>query len=81
MEDFKEQTQYLYEHDYKTLSMDEYYDWYKGKRTRKKMSIVLTIDDGDYELYYLVTPVLKRYGFAVVGISGEDQRADENGRL
>lgn len=61
--------------------MDEYYDWYKGKHTLKKMSIVLTIDDGDYELYYLVTPVLKRYGFAVVGISGEDQRADENGRL
>ncbi|MEE0370555.1 MAG: hypothetical protein UEB92_08315 [Clostridia bacterium] len=45
------------------------------------MSIVLTIDDGDYELYYLVAPVLKRCGFAVVGISGEDQRADENGRL
>lgn len=61
--------------------MDEYYDWYKGKRTLKKKSIVLTIDDGDYELYYLVAPVLKRYGFAVVGISGEDQRADENGRL
>lgn len=39
--------QYLYEHDYKTLSMDEYYDWYKGKRTLKKMSIVLTIRDTD----------------------------------
>lgn len=63
VEDFKEQMQYLYEHDYKALSMDEYYDWYKGKRTLKKKSIVLTIDDGDYELYYLVAPVLKKYGF------------------
>lgn len=27
--------------------MDEYYDWYKGKRTLKKMSIVLTIRDTD----------------------------------
>lgn len=63
VEDFKEQMQYLYEHDYKTLSMDEYYSWYEGKRTVKKKSIVLTFDDGDYEFYYRVAPILKKYGF------------------
>ncbi len=61
--DFKEQMKYLHDNGYKTLSMDEFYDWHaKGKNVDKK-SVLLTFDDGDYEFYHLVAPVLKEYSF------------------
>lgn len=70
--DFEEQMKYLHDNGYQTLSMDEFYDWYaKGKNVSKK-SIVLTFDDGDYEFYYLVAPVLKKYSFkATMFVIGE----------
>ena len=33
------------------------------KQEFPRKTVVLTFDDGDYELYYLVLPILKKYGF------------------
>lgn len=61
--DFKNQMKYLHDNGYKTLSMDEFYDWYANGKNVDKRSVVLTFDDGDYEFYHLVAPVLKDYSF------------------
>lgn len=61
---FEKQMKYLYDHDYKTLSLDEYYDWYTGKvKYDTSKTCLLTFDDGDIENYYNVLPVLKKYNF------------------
>ncbi|MBQ8430815.1 MAG: polysaccharide deacetylase family protein [Clostridia bacterium] len=69
---FEKQIKYLYDNGYKTLSMDEYYDWLTGKvKYNTSKTCVLTFDDGDIENYYNVLPVLKKYNFkATVFIVG-----------
>ena len=69
---FEKQIKYLYDNGYKTLSMDEYYDWINGKvKYDTSKTCLLTIDDGDIENYYNVLPVLKKYNFkATVFIVG-----------
>lgn len=69
---FEQQMQYLYDNNYTTLSLDEYYDWYLGKKDyNTKKTCLITIDDGDIENYYNVIPVLKKYNFkATVFIVG-----------
>ena len=59
---FKEQMQYLKEEGYRTLSLDEFYQWYQGKLELPKKSCVITFDDGAYEIYYLAYPILKANG-------------------
>lgn len=84
---FEEQMEYLYENGYKTLSMDEFYCWYKEKCKYDKKSVVLTFDDGDISIYYLVLPILKKYNFKatsfIIGINTDnalDEEFDENKR-
>lgn len=60
--DFEKQMKYLYDNHYNTVSLDEFYDWYSKKKDLPSKTVVLTFDDGDYEFYYLVYPVLKKYG-------------------
>lgn len=59
--DFEKQMKYLYDNQYTTLTMDEFYNWYKGKGKLPAKTVVLTFDDGDYEFYHLVYPILKKY--------------------
>lgn len=59
--EFEKQMKYLHDNHYTTLSLDEFNDWYRAKRTVPKKTVVLTFDDGDYEFYYLVYPILKKY--------------------
>lgn len=61
--DFEAQMKYLHDNGYTTLSMDEFYDWYANGKNVDKKSVVLTFDDGDYEFYYLVAPILEKYSF------------------
>lgn len=61
--DFESQMKYLYENHYNTLSLDEFYAWHQGKRKLPARSVVLTFDDGDYEFYHIVYPILKKYNF------------------
>lgn len=60
---FKQQMQYLKDHHFKTLSMNEVYNYYKGKRELNGRNAALTFDDG-YENYAkIVEPILKKYHF------------------
>lgn len=55
--------QYLYDHHYETLSMDEIYEYYQGKREIGEKTIALTFDDGYKNFNTVVKPILKEYGF------------------
>ncbi len=59
--DFEKQMKYLSDNHYNTLSLDEFNSWYSKKKEYPKKTTLITIDDGDYELYYLVYPILKKY--------------------
>lgn len=63
VDDFEEQMKYLYDNGYKTISAEEFENWYYGKVKYPKKTVMLTFDDGDYEIYYLVLPILKKYNF------------------
>lgn len=52
---------YLYKKGYKTISTEEFYEWYKGKVEYYGKTCMITLDDGMYEEYYLVYPILKKY--------------------
>lgn len=60
---FKSQIKYLHDNNYKTINLDEFYCWYKGKCNFPKKTVVITFDDGNLDDYYLVMPLLKKYGF------------------
>ena len=59
--DFEKQMKYLYDNHYTTLSLDEFNNWYKGNKNVPAKTVVLTFDDGDYEFYHIVYPILKKY--------------------
>ena len=54
---------YLYEQNYKTISTEEFYKWYKGKVEYYGKTLMITFDDGMYEDYYLIYPIIKKYNF------------------
>ena len=60
---FDEMIKYLYDHGYKTISTNELYKWYIGEKEIPKKTVMITIDDGHYEDYYLVYPIIKKYNF------------------
>lgn len=52
---------YLYKNNYKTIGTKEFYKWYIGEIEFYRKTIMITFDDGQYEDYYLVYPIIKRY--------------------
>ena len=60
---FHEMIKYIYNKGYKTISTKEFYKWYIGEIEFNKKTILITIDDGFYEDYYLVYPIIKKYKF------------------
>lgn len=69
---FEKQLKYLKDNGYKTLSLDEFYCWKKGKCDFGKKVVVLTFDDGFYSFEYQVKPLLEKYGMtAAVFLIGE----------
>ena len=63
---FEEMIKYLYDNGYKTLSSNELYKWYIGESEFTKKTVMITIDDGHYEDYYLVYPIIKKYNFKAI---------------
>ena len=63
---FEEMMKYLYDNGYKTISSEEFYNWYMGKVEYDKKTVLITIDDGFYEDYYLVYPIIKKYNFKAI---------------
>lgn len=66
IEGFEEQMKYLHEKGWHTLTADELYAWHQNKLEIPKKSCVLTFDDGYYEMYYLVYPILKKYNMNAI---------------
>lgn len=62
IKDFEAQMKYLSKMGYKTLSLDEFYDFKKGKPIKGK-KVVLTFDDGMENFYTTVIPILEKYNF------------------
>lgn len=60
---FETYVNHLYENNYKTLTVNEYYEFLHGKRKLEKNTIVLTFDDGQKSLWSIVYPLLKKYNF------------------
>lgn len=60
----EEQLTWLKDNGYKTLTMDEFYQWYQGKLEVPVKSCVYTFDDGFYGVYHLAYPIFKRLDMA-----------------
>lgn len=62
-QDFAKQMDYLREHGFNTISLDELYFALHGQRDLPKRPIIITFDDGYADLYRNAYPVLKDRGF------------------
>ena len=62
--DFENQIKYLKDNGYVTVTIDRFYKWYQGKATIPENAVVITFDDGYYETYHLVYPIIRKYNFA-----------------
>lgn len=60
---FEDEMEYLYEHDYKTLTMKEVESYYDGKSSLNGNCVCLTFDDGMLNFKTVIKPILKKYGF------------------
>lgn len=71
VDNFKEHLEYLKKHNYKTLSMEEFYNWKTGKINLPYKSVLITFDDGFLSNYHYAFPLLKEYSMnATVFIVG-----------
>ena len=66
IDDFSEMMEYLSENNYKTISSEELSMWLDNKIDLPKKTVMITFDDGFYEDYYLVYPILKKYNFKAI---------------
>lgn len=55
----RKQLNYLKKHNFKTLSLDEYYCWKIGKCKLDRKSVLITFDDGWSSVYKYALPILK----------------------
>ena len=59
---FEKQMAYLAKSGYKTLSLEQFLEFKKGKFTPPKKSLVITIDGGWRDIYIYAYPILKKFG-------------------
>lgn len=67
VEQFEKDLIYLQEKGYKTISLNQLYDYSNGKTDLPDKSIMITFDDGCETLYAYALPLLEKYGFCAVG--------------
>ena len=60
---FNQIMEWLYVNNYQTINTEDFYYWYKGKTEYDPKTVLITFDDGYYDVYYLVYPILKKYNF------------------
>ena len=58
---FENQIKWLSEHGYKTITMDELYDWKVNNKKIPRKSILITFDDGWKSYYTKAIPILEKY--------------------
>ena len=83
---FKEHLDYLKENNYRTLTMEEFYDWKIGKTSLPYKSVLITFDDGFLSNYEYAFALLKEYNMNatvfVVGSFIENSKENNwNGNL
>ena len=59
---FKAQMKWLKKHGYTTVSTTEFKEWRVEGAFLPKKSVLITFDDGFYEIYHVALPILKKYG-------------------
>ena len=59
--DFEAQLKYLQDNNFKTLTMQEFYDWYIGKIELPKKSVLITVDDGAFGTDTHLPRLLEKY--------------------
>ncbi|MBC7194119.1 MAG: polysaccharide deacetylase family protein [Caldisericia bacterium] len=62
-QDFENQIKYMIDKGYKSISIDELYDYYFNGKEIPKKSVLITFDDGLKGVYQYAYPILKKYGF------------------
>ncbi len=76
---FNKQMKWLHKHKYRTISTQEFYDWYTGKIKLPKKSVLITFDDGSYSVMKYALPILKKYNMkATFFVIGKNIGADTN---
>lgn len=79
-EDFEKQMRYLSEHNFKTLTLDEFYCWKQGNCNFGLKTVMITVDDGYYSNYQYAFDILKKYNLnAVVFVVGSFVENAESG--
>lgn len=63
VENFEKQMKYLYEQNYKTITLDELYCWKKNKCKIPTKSFVIVMDDGLTSIHKYAKPVLEKYQY------------------
>ena len=58
---FNNQMKWLKKHGYRTVSTEEFRDWRVNGTFLPKKCVLITLDDGFYEVYHVVYPILKKY--------------------
>jgi len=78
-QEFEEQMQYLYEHDYHTITPDQLMSYLKHGTQLPDNPILITFDDGYLDNYTNAYPIMQKYGFTatiflVSNLVGHDPR-------
>lgn len=66
LEEFEGLLLYLKNNNYRTLSIGEYYEYIKGNRSDNGKKVILTFDDGLFNNWSIVYPLLKKYDMKAV---------------
>ena len=59
---FEKQMKYFHDFGYKTITMDEFYNWKHGKISLPRKSVLITFDDGWKSVYIKALPIMEKYG-------------------
>lgn len=80
---FKKQMKFLKKNGFKTLTLDEYNCWKKGKCDQPRKSVLITFDDGWSGVYKYAAPILKENDqnavhFVVYGLAAAAKDKDDD---
>lgn len=86
VKNFEAHLKYLKINNYKTLTMDEFYEWKQGNIEIPEKSVLITFDDGFLSNYKYAFPLLKQYRmnatvFFVGKFAEEAQNIEWNGNI
>ena len=61
LDKFESQIKWLSKHNYKSLSMDDFYEWKVNNKKIPRKSVLITFDDGWKSFYTKAIPILEKY--------------------